>query len=83
MGAWSELYRSDGGSKNAPHNLSITKAQAQSRIFGVKQFEYTLFGGILLSGRSLLLVHLGPAALGCPADCRQISMQFVHKYSLR
>jgi hypothetical protein len=35
--------------KKTPHNLSITKAQPQSRIFGVKQFEYTLFDGILLS----------------------------------
>jgi len=55
MGAWSEQYRSDGRSKKAPHNLSITKAQPHSRIFEVKQFEYTLFAGILLSGRSLAI----------------------------
>jgi hypothetical protein len=34
--------------RERPHNLSITKAHAGSRIFEVKQIEYTLFGGTLL-----------------------------------
>ncbi len=34
--------------RESPHNLLITKAHARSRIFEVKQIEYTLFGGTLL-----------------------------------
>jgi hypothetical protein len=51
IGAWSDLFRNDRRGKKAPLNLSITKAQAESRIFEeVKQFKYTLFAGIPLSG---------------------------------
>jgi hypothetical protein len=58
-----KVKRIGATARESPHNLSITKAHARSRIFEVKQIEYTLFGWtMLLAGATLANVRT--AALG-------------------
>ncbi|HEX3739815.1 MAG TPA: hypothetical protein VHV29_08815 [Terriglobales bacterium] len=45
-----KLKRMGATARESPHNLSITKAHSRSRIFEVKQIEYTLFGATMLLG---------------------------------